>query len=1423
MAAAAPPAKSRKHRHHQRARARGWWTKLVEFDVAKLFARRRPPGEERTVFVNTDLPPDALNAKGKLEKKHMFATNQVLTSKYTIITFLPRNLLEQFRRIANVFFAAIAILQFFPRFSTISPGLVVLPLIVVLALAAIKDGYEDIKRHQSDRVVNYSQTHVLAGGEYSNRNGSEAKSKTFVRGLPRVLRRRSKARPTPDSAAEQLEKPAATLLETALPKPEPVSTPSSSASSDATPREDDDNFNPDSGDAYWKPTIWEDIRVGDVVRVADNESFPADIVICATSEEENVAYVETKNLDGETNLKSRHAVPELAHLRSAAMCADPKNSFKINAERPTENMYKLNAAVETQDGQQHAIDIQTVLLRGTVLRNTKWIIGIVLYTGTDTKIVLNSGDPPSKRSKVERQMNPQVFINLAILGIIAVVCAIVESILERKGSTRGEYWFIGDDTPTDNPSINGLITFGNALITFQNVVPISLYISIEFVRTCQALWIYFDFDLWYQKTDSPALARSWNLSDDLGQIEYIFSDKTGTLTQNVMIFRQCSVGGRAYKGDSTLDDKHEGRHSMEASAVSARSLHNRSRSQLETMPEEHELQPIEGVAQAEGTAGHFKDSGLDHDLKDAADSTSEHARMLNGFFSCIALCHSALTAVDPETHKITYKAQSPDEAALVQAAADVGFVFLGREREVLRIQTPFESGEPQEWELLEMLDFTSARKRMSVIVRRMDDEGRIVLFSKGADNVIFERLAPGKEDLKNITEGHLEDFANDGLRTLCLAYKIIQPAEYEAWAERYHEATVALDDRDQKIDAVSEEIEKDLRLLGATAIEDRLQDGVPEAIAELKRAGIKVWVATGDKLETAIAIGYSTYLIARDSNLIIIRDGRPYGEASSTYEQLRKAVEQFFPTDGILDIPEVQPDHEATDDGSPPRPSSRRSISSSGYSHIVGEGNGERPGGFVLVVDGASLSQAFRDDEIFTQELLLELATRCEGVICCRVSPLQKAQMVTLVRDGLDVMTLAIGDGANDVSMIQAAHVGVGITGEEGLQAVNSSDYAVAQFRFLTRLLFVHGHWSYYRNGNMIVNFFYKNIVCIGVLFWFQIYCQWSTTYVFDYTYLLLWNVFWTIAPVIAIGLFDRLIDDDILTGIPELYRFGREQKWFGFKLFSVYMFDAVYQSAIIFFFINYTYDTTTARHDGYQVNMYEFSNVMVIVCVMAVSAFNGLNTHAWTWWVVFAVTIGPLLIWAFLGIYSLIAPGWFLTWSYGNSYFLFRAAYFWFGIMLAFVLALAPRYVAKAVKAMYFPNDLDVLRAVRKSQPDRDILNDPQIGGHWNNLYKLQYQSQHSVSSIPPTRPAAPGTGRPSQRSLIGSRTDMATGMRSSTRIGFQHDFEEGGYAMQRMATNLSERRIQQLRGDTESGPVSRRFSIRKSIRKRMPGLSHS
>jgi phospholipid-translocating ATPase len=326
-------------------------------------------------------------------------------------------------------------------------------------MTGIKDAYEDIKRHQSDRRVNYSEVHVLEGPEYTNHNAMAPKSRTFVRALTKRIRRRriTKAGNQPAQALTDPAPPE--TLEKSVPPP-----------SEAPDDDDyDDNLGGESSRAgnqpHWKGTTWEDLRVGDFVKIVDHESIPADILICATSEDDNVAFVETKNLDGETNLKSRNAVPALTHLRNAKACASANNTFQVECDRPEALMHKLTATVVIND-ERFPVDLQTTMLRGTVLRNTRWVIGIVMYTGLDTKLVLNSGGTPSKRSKVERQMNPMVLANLVILTIMAVVCGIVDSILEHHYYPRQAPWLYGDNRSNDNPSINGLITLIFAFITF---------------------------------------------------------------------------------------------------------------------------------------------------------------------------------------------------------------------------------------------------------------------------------------------------------------------------------------------------------------------------------------------------------------------------------------------------------------------------------------------------------------------------------------------------------------------------------------------------------------------------------------------------------------------------------------------------------------------------------------------------------------------------------------------------------------------------------------------------------------------------------------------------------------------------------------------------------------------------------------------
>lgn len=1336
-----------------------------------------------------------------------------------------------------------------------------LPLLAVLAITAAKDGYEDVKRHQSDRHINTQRIRIMAAHDWINPNVMEEKEKSissawkglwakFLGGKKRQSERIAKRKQhrqvtggeivdtprvstaeapgggaAPDILASRMNRvtsnssthtngPEHTLgrVSTSLGARRRLSMGAESlydgyeTTPDGRVTRRGQPLSPEEERKYWtkkaprwKKAFWEDLRVGDFILIKNDEPIPADVIICATSEEEDGCFIETKNLDGETNLKSRHAVPELAAMIRSASDAS-KAVMRVDSEPQDTDMYRLNASATFTDrfdseGQplRCPITLSQILLRGCNLRNTKWVIGLVLMTGADTKIVANSGATPSKRSKVEKQMNPAVYVNLILLSAMAIACAIADSLVELYFLNRQAYWEFGATQSDDNPRINGLVTFGNALITFQNIVPISLYISIEAVRTVQAYFIFDDADIFYKKTNRRTTARSWNLSDDLGQIQYVFSDKTGTLTQNWMLFRECAIGGVAYHGDTDV--------------ATARGQSNSSSADHSVNEKAAGTSPL--GTDTDSNSGLFEDGGLDtrkrvkrsterKPFRDtalhAALKTPDtiHGIQLGQFWRCLALCHTAIASEDAEGC-IEFKAQSPDEQALVQAAAETGFVFLGKNRTTLSLQVPGKA-EPENYELLSVLEFTSARKRMSVILRRHADS-KILVLSKGADSVIFERSAAGQDDIKSSTDEALEEFANKGLRTLCLAGKELSEEEYNEWTLRYHDASVSLDAREERMEDLASELERGFTLYGATAIEDRLQDGVPETIADLKRAGINVWVATGDKLETAIAIGYSTQLLAQDMNLIVVRGGE-YGEPNSAYDQLRKAVERFFGGREAL----AQMKHQPPDGAFERRNSSRfslssrpsfqrqashtRSRSSISNTSLVGKDNGQRTGGYALVIDGNALSHALCED--FSKDLLLSISTQCKSVICCRVSPLQKALIVKLIKDGLGVITLAIGDGANDVSMIQAAHVGIGIAGEEGLQAVNSSDYAIAQFRFLKRLLLVHGHWSYWRNGLMITNFFYKQSINISYLFFFQIYCGWSTAQALDYVYILLWDAVWTVAVVIGAGIFDRPVSDRVLMEVPELYRRSRENRYFGLKPFAWCMIEGIYQGIIFLFFLLYAYDMTTARNDGYDVPLYEWSTVIAYSSVLCANLFVGLNVRAYPWWMVAAILIGPIVFNIFAPVYAALPPN--TSWnSYGNNYYLYYSFIFWMGGIFAIVLSLLPRFIYRYVQENYYPHDLDILRYTDKIDPNHDYVNDPRMptkraraqyadaNGNCasNGLPGAREADEDGHLTTPPTSALAMHELHPTTSRASSTHYDMLTGTERPSR-GYTFSYED-------------------------------------------------
>jgi phospholipid-translocating ATPase len=1020
-------------------------------------------------------------------------------------------------------------------------------LIVIVTITAVKDAIEDFRRTVLDNDLNNSPVHRLV--DWNNVNVSvddislwrriKKATSRFISKTYRLITRKKKVqgveykgrvhepRDSYDASGDRRASALSGVTQrtsvvsalediqmTPVPSPLPRDLQMDPSSYEQLEQPAVKNFGslinpslPVTGKPRFHQDFWKNVQVGDFVRIYNDDQIPADVVILSTSDPDGACYVETKNLDGETNLKVRHALRSSRKIKHARDCE--QTQFTMESEAPQPNLYQYSGAARwnqynprspNEKGQEMAepISINNLLLRGCNLRNTDWVLAVVVFTGFDTKIMMNSGITPSKRSRISRELNWNVVYNFIILFFMCFLGGLIEGI--AWSGSHGSLNFFEFGSIGGTPALNGLVAFWAGVILFQNMVPISLYISLEIIKTCQAFFIYSDTEMYYEKLDYPCTPKTWNISDDLGQIEYVFSDKTGTLTQNVMEFKKATINGVPY-GEAYTEAQAgmQKRQGIDVEVEGAKARREIAEARVKMLADIRKLHDNPYLHDEELT---FIAPDFIRDIAGESGRAQQEAN--EQFMLSLALCHTVIAERTPgDPPHIEFKAQSPDEAALVATARDVGFTVLGRSADGIQLNV---LGEDRTYAVLNTLEFNSTRKRMSAIIRMPDN--KIVLFCKGADSVIYSRLARGEQpELRKATAEHLEMFAREGLRTLCVAQRVLGEQEYQKWNKEHELAAAAIQDREDKLEAVADSIERELTLLGGTAIEDRLQEGVPDTIELLAEAGIKLWVLTGDKVETAINIGFSCNLLNNNMELIVFKIEDD--QLAAAEAELDKSLALFNLTGSDEDLKLAKKSH------APPAAT------------------------HALVIDGDSLKLVL-DDQL--RQKFLILCKQCKAVLCCRVSPAQKAGVVAMVKGGLDVMTLSIGDGANDVAMIQEADVGVGIAGEEGRQAAMSSDYAIGQFRFLQRLILVHGRWSYRRLGESIANFFYKNVVWTFTIFWYQIYCNFDMTYLYDYTYLLLINLAFTSLPVIFMGVLDQDVNDKVSLAVPQLYRRGIER-----------------------------------------------------------------------------------------------------------------------------------------------------------------------------------------------------------------------------------------------------------------------------------------
>ncbi|KAL7250614.1 hypothetical protein ACSBR1_012609 [Camellia fascicularis] len=799
----------------------------------------------------------------------------------------------------------------------------------------------------------------------------------------------------------------------------------------------------------------QDIRVGNIIWLCENDEVPCDLVLIGASDPQGLCYVETAALDGETDLKTR-VIP------SACMGIDFELLHKIKGviecPNPDKDIRRFDANLRLFppfiDNDMCPLTIKNTILQSCYLRNTEWACGVAVYTGNETKLGMSRGIAAPKLTAVDAMID-NLTGAIFLFQIVAVIVLGIAGNIWKDTEARKQ-WYV--QYPNEGPWYELLIIPLRFELLCSIMIPISLKVSLDFVKSLYAKFIDWDSQMIDLETGTPAHAANTAIGEDLGQVEYILTDKTGTLTENRMIFKRCCINGIFYGNES-------------------------------------------------GNAL------LDVELLNAVASGSPDVIR---FLTVMAICNTVIP-MRSKSGSISYKAQSQDEEALVRAAAYLHMVFVNKSANTLEINF---NGAMIQYEVLDTLEFTSDRKRMSVVVKDCKS-GKMVLLSKGADEAILPYVCTGKQT-RTFADA-VEQYSQLGLRTLCLAWHEIEEDEYREWSLLFKDANSSLVDREWKVAEVCQRLEHDFEILGVAAIEDRLQDGVPETIQTLRKAGINFWMLTGDQQNTAVQIALSCNFVSPEpkGHLLLIN--------GKTEDEVRRSLERVLLTMRITNA---------------------------------------EPKDMAFVIDGWALEIALKH----YRTAFTELAILSRTAICCRVTPSQKAQLVELLKS-CEYRTLAIGDGGNDVRMIQEADIGVGISGREGLQAARAADYSIGKFRFLKRLILVHGRYSYNRTAFTSQYSFYKSLLICFIQIFFSFISGVSGTSLLNAVSLMAYNVFYTSIPVL-VSLVDKDLSEGTVMQHPQILHYCQAGRllnpctfagWFGRSLFHAIVVFAITKHAYAF------------------------------------------------------------------------------------------------------------------------------------------------------------------------------------------------------------------------------------------------------------------
>ncbi|KAF7550478.1 hypothetical protein G7046_g8005 [Stylonectria norvegica] len=1025
-----------------------------------------------------------------------FPTNIISNAKYTALTFLPITLYNEFSFFFNMYFLLVALSQAIPALRIGYLTTYVAPLAFVLCITMGKEAYDDIERRRRDTEANSEEYKIVQFSPAGSSSSSPRQRKHLKSSSKGKLGKKPKG--TRDNLSDILEED--TEAETATLQP--------SSSIQEVSRKS------------------KDLKVGDVLKLSKGQRVPADVVILkcyssegptpsgelepapehesaeeeallafADSEPDSVAkgkepaaqtsqneddgpggetFIRTDQLDGETDWKLRIAsqltqnlpIEELVRVRVTGGKPDRKvNEFLGTVELLSSRTDALNhqssAGHNSDASKSAALSIDNTAWANTVIASQATTLAVIMYTGPQTRSALSTAPSRSKTGLLEYEINSLT----KILCALTLALSIILVALEGFSNTEGNVWYVK------------IMRF---LVLFSTIVPISLRVNLDMGKSAYSWFIQRDPGI------PGAVVRTSTIPEDLGRIEYLLSDKTGTLTQNEMEMKKIHVGTVSYANEA-MD---------EVSSYVRQGFYI----QPTTDPASQTM-----LITPSSTYSNTANVG-------ATRTRREIGTRVRDVVLALALCHNVTPTIDTEDGKevTSYQAASPDEIAIVKWTESVGLRLIHRERKSMVLESTDSKKPVVRVRILDVFPFTSEGKRMGIIVHFHDNvnarnpdlcSGELWFYQKGADTVMGPIVAAN-----DWLDEETANMAREGLRTLVVGRKKLSYQQYEEFSSRYQEASMSISGRDAGMQrVVTHYLENDLELLGVTGVEDKLQKDVKPSLELLRNAGIKIWMLTGDKVETARCVAVSSKLVARGQYIYTVAKLTKKDNAQDHLDFLRSKTDAC------------------------------------------------------LLIDGESLALLLTH---FRLEFI-SIAVLLPTVVACRCSPNQKAEVAYLIKEYTKKRVCCIGDGGNDVSMIQAADVGVGIVGKEGRQASLAADFSIEHFCHLVKLLVWHGRNSYKRSAKLAQFVIHRGLIIAVCQTMYSIAIKFEPEGLYKDWLLVGYATCYTALPVLSLVL-DKDVDENLANLYPELYKELTTGRSLSYRTFFVWVLVSIYQGGMI-------------------------------------------------------------------------------------------------------------------------------------------------------------------------------------------------------------------------------------------------------------------